>query len=302
MRRKNKVLEYITAKKYYLSLIGCLIITLIAVGIIYNKDQEYEEIANLNEVPREQRLVENPGEMAVIDSMEVVDSTEVIDTTEVIDIIDPAPEISIHQENVPEIVLDNLPPSQSIVDEKLQIMQDKAPEEMLSEEDVKDDNLALDEDGSLEEFVPVISVQQPNLTFDIDQGMTKPLSGKILIAYSDITPVYFKTLDQYKINQGLYISGELGAEVKVVADGVVEKIEVGANKGYVLTVYHGNGFKSSYGQLKEDMNVKEGDMIYKGDIIGYVEKPTNFYALEGPHLYFEVLENGKPIDPTPILK
>ncbi len=280
MRRKNKVLAYITAKKYYLSLICCLIITLIAVGIIYNKDQKYEEIANLNDGSKVQSLVENP------------DDLETAPINEAFDPVDSLP--SIHQENIPEIVIEDaadLPVAIVEANEPLVI-----PDEILNEEPKED------EDGLLEEFVPVISVLQPKLTFVSAEGMTKPTIGDVFIAYSDDIPVYFKTLDQYKTSQGLYIKGDVGSEVKAVADGVVEKVDKGANQGYTILLYHGNGFKSFYAQLKEDMNIKEGDVVYKGDIIGYIEKPTNYYALEGPHLYFEVIENGKSIDPEPLFQ
>ncbi|MBC7959096.1 MAG: M23 family metallopeptidase [Vallitaleaceae bacterium] len=289
MRRKNRVLEYIVAKKYYLSLIGCLIITLVAVGIIYNKDQQSEEIANLNGTSQEQSLVENPNDLSPIESEPAID------------IIEPEPQISIHGENVPDItikdvedVTDNLEASISTEIVTTPLEADVTTEMVVSTDEVTTE--------VVETFNPTIEVQQPNLAFDVAQGMSKPINGDTLIAFSNTLPVYFKTLDQYKTSQGLFLAGEVGTEVKSVADGVVEKIDKGANKGNTITIYHGNGYKSMYAQLQEDINVKVGDLVNKGAIIGYLAQPTSYYALEGPHLYFEVIENGKPVDPAKLFQ
>ncbi|PKM52624.1 MAG: hypothetical protein CVV02_00370 [Firmicutes bacterium HGW-Firmicutes-7] len=267
--KKNKVLEYIADKKYYLSLLGGLLVILVAIGVIYNNDRQYEEIANLNEAIQKEGLVDNPIDVPV--------ESEVDSFNEV-------PHVTIHDE---EVVPDNIPYETELVTEG-------------SNEPISTNEEA--ELEELEEFMPVIKIQQPNLSFTTEEGMMMPLEGEILIGYSEDIPAYFKTLEQYQVNKALYISSKIGSEVKAVSDGVVEKIEMNGTRGNCISIYHGNGYMSSYGQLQEDMNVKEGDLVERGTIIGYINEPSKFYKLEGPHLFFEVLENDKPINPISLIK
>ena len=60
-------------------------------------------------------------------------------------------------------------------------------------------------------------------------------------------------------------------------------------------------YEAIYGQLK-NLNVKNGQKIAKGDIVGHIAKPTKYYTEEGTNLYFEVKENGKSVDPLLLLK
>lgn len=263
--KKNKVLAYITEKKYYLSLLGSLFVILIAVGIIYYNNLQYEEIANLNESIQKEELVDNSIDEIYQEKKDIMEAS--------------IPQITIHDE---EVI-----PDVSQEDTKIQDEQEQGQER---------------ESANLTEVVPVIKVQQPNLTFSQKEGMIAPLEGQTIIPYNETVPAYLKTLDQFRINKGLYIAAEVGSEVKAVADGVVEEIKYEAERGNIIIIYHGNGYKTVYAQLKEDMNVKEGDLVDKGTIIGYVNEPTKYYKLEGSHLFFEVLENDNPVNPENLIK
>ena len=63
----------------------------------------------------------------------------------------------------------------------------------------------------------------------------------------------------------------------------------------------GSGYEAVYGQLKE-LEVKEGDMVDAGALIGYVSEPTKYYTVEGSNLYFQLLKDGKPVDPMEYLE
>lgn len=273
--QKNKVFEYITQKKFYLSLLGCLAIITIALTItLRDRNDGHEEIANLNE--------EVPNESVVVNAI----SENLVDNNPVIIGDISVPELSIAQEEV-------LESAESIVVSENNI------EEEIVEEAVEEE---IAEEEAVEQVVPVIRVEQPNITFSKDNDIIMPVEGNLLLSYSEDVPVYFKTLEQYQINRALFIESAVGTEVKAVADGVVETIEFLYDKGNVVTVYHGNGFKSIYGQLSDDMNVAEGDIVSKGRIVGYVAEVTSHYLLEGNHLYFEFTENGISINPLELIK
>ncbi len=128
-----------------------------------------------------------------------------------------------------------------------------------------------------------------------------PVSGTILLDYSMDTTVYHKTLDQYKCNPGMLIGTEVNTPINAVGDGTVISIVHDPVLGHVLTVDMGNGYKATYGQMK-DMTVLEGDKVELGQVIGYVAQPTKYFGEDGTHLNFAMLKDGKPVDPKQFFK
>ena len=59
----------------------------------------------------------------------------------------------------------------------------------------------------------------------------------------------------------------------------------------------GNGYEMIYGQL-ENISCKKGDVIKTGSVIGKVAEPTNYFMLEGSHLYVKMTKDKKPVNPT----
>lgn len=141
---------------------------------------------------------------------------------------------------------------------------------------------------------------QPQLNFNEDKLILWPVDGEVILSYSMDKTVYFKTLDQYKYNPALIISGAVGDQVLSVAKGLVKSIDVTAQTGTTVTVDLGNGFEAIYGQLKE-VPVKVGDYVETKTVLGYLSEPTKYYSVEGCNLYFEMRKNGEPINPLEYL-
>lgn len=133
--------------------------------------------------------------------------------------------------------------------------------------------------------------------FTEDSTLTWPASGAVLIGYSMDQTVYFSTLEQYKYNPALIIGGEVGETIAASADGIVTNIEESAQTGTTVTLDMGNGYMAVYGQLK-DVPLSIGDYVGAGETVGYLNDPTKYYSVEGPNLYFEILKDGAPVDPT----
>lgn len=123
-----------------------------------------------------------------------------------------------------------------------------------------------------------------------------PVNGNVLMSYSMDKSVYFSTLDQYKYNPALVISGTLNDNVIAAAPGIVKSIDTMRETGTTVTVDMGNGYECLYGQLK-DVQVKTGDYVNAKDVIGYVSEPTKYYSVEGCNLYFEMRKDGQPVNP-----
>ena len=113
--------------------------------------------------------------------------------------------------------------------------------------------------------------------------------------------IYFSTLDQYKYNPALIISGTLNDNVIAAAPGIVKSIDSLRETGTTVTVDMGNGYECLYGQLKE-VKVKVGDYVEAKDVIGYVNEPTKYYSVEGANLYFEMRKDGQPVNPMDFME
>lgn len=139
-----------------------------------------------------------------------------------------------------------------------------------------------------------VAAASPNFTEN--SRMLWPVNGKTVMSFSMDKAVYFATLDQYKYNPALIISGELNDNVIAAAPGVVKSIDSMRETGTTVTVDMGNGYECLYGQLKE-VKVKIGDYIEAKDVIGFVNEPTKYYSTEGTNLYFEMRKDGQPVNP-----
>ncbi len=139
------------------------------------------------------------------------------------------------------------------------------------------------------------------ITFNESSRLLWPVNGTIIMSYSMDKTVYFQTLDQYKYNPAVVISGAEGDQVLCGTTGVVKSIDVTAETGTTVNVDIGNGYELFYGQLKE-VPVKVGDLVEAKSVLGYVSQPTKYYSVEGSNVYFEMRKDGQPINPVEYLE
>jgi len=98
-------------------------------------------------------------------------------------------------------------------------------------------------------------------------------------------------------HQGLDISTEKGQPVYVTADGVIEAASYTGDYGNLIVVKHAFGLMTRYGHLSA-FAVKPGARVKRGDVIGYVGSTGRS---TGSHLHYEILANGKLINPLQLL-
>ena len=139
------------------------------------------------------------------------------------------------------------------------------------------------------------------LAFDKAAGLMWPISGEVIIPYSPDHGVFHFTLEQFSASEAMVLSSAVGTEVKAAAKGVVTSIEEDVRTGTTVTLALGNNTSLVYGQL-DVTDLKEGDVLEAGECIGTVAEPTRYYVVEGPNLYFKVMEGEESIDPTELLK
>ena len=138
------------------------------------------------------------------------------------------------------------------------------------------------------------------ITFNESSRLLWPVNGTIIMSYSMDKTVYFQTLDQYKYNPAVVISGAEGDQVICGTTGIIKSIDVTAETGTTVNVDIGNGYELFYGQLKE-VPVKVGDYVEAKSVLGYVSQPTKYYSVEGCNVYFEMRKDGQPVNPVEYL-
>lgn len=170
---------------------------------------------------------------------------------------------------------------------------------------VSDQNVAADDGGASEVSADTVISEQAlldqGIAFSEEETLMWPSAGTILIDYSMDGSVYFPTLNQYKYNPALIIGSETGNQVLAAAKGMVESVTVDEETGTTLVLNIGNGYKLTYGQLKE-LAAGEGDIVEEGNVLGYVSEPTKYFSEEGSNLYFKMTKDDAAVDPVLFLE
>lgn len=101
-----------------------------------------------------------------------------------------------------------------------------------------------------------------------------------------------------KMHWGMDFTAPVGTPVFATGDGKVAEL-TGSKKsrtglGLSIKVDHGYGYETVYGHLN-GFNVKQGQTVKRGDIIGYV---GNTGASTAPHLHYEVHKDGQKVNPA----
>ncbi len=97
---------------------------------------------------------------------------------------------------------------------------------------------------------------------------------------------------------GIDFAGKLGADVVVVADGVVTWSADRYGYGVMVEVNHGNGYSTRYAHNSENL-VKVGDEVRKGQTVALMGETGR---ATGPNLHFEVLKNGRRVNPVNFIR
>jgi murein DD-endopeptidase MepM/ murein hydrolase activator NlpD len=97
-----------------------------------------------------------------------------------------------------------------------------------------------------------------------------------------------------KMHEGMDFTANTGTPIYATGDGVVKNAD-NSKSGYGnhIEINHGYGYLTLYGHLSK-YNVRAGQRVKRGDIIGYVGSTGRS---EAPHLHYEVHKDGKVVNP-----
>lgn len=124
--------------------------------------------------------------------------------------------------------------------------------------------------------------------------LAPPVSAEVSERFGKVVDPEFQTAT---FRSGIDFAAKSGATVRAISVGVARFAGWFRGYGRIVIVDHGDGYHTISGHLDE-IHVKVGTRVDEGDSLGTVGETG---SLGGPSLYFELRENGQPVDPEPWL-
>ncbi len=110
------------------------------------------------------------------------------------------------------------------------------------------------------------------------------------------------SMEQWETHEGIDIACDIGSDVKAAQDGKVVEVSkddtlatiLKTGYGMMVVIEHKGGYQTVYCNLAEDVKVKKGDTVKKGQVIGVAGDTATreVVSLEGSHLHFVVLKKS----------
>ncbi len=101
-----------------------------------------------------------------------------------------------------------------------------------------------------------------------------------------------------KRHTGIDFTAPQGTPIYTTGDGIIKTVRTSlGGYGKEIEIDHGYGFVTKYAHMSK-FNVKKGQKVKRGDCIGYVGSTG---SSTGPHVHYEIIKEGKKINPAPYL-
>ena len=101
--------------------------------------------------------------------------------------------------------------------------------------------------------------------------------------------------DALYMHEGIDLAAPTGTPIYAASDGIVVGAAPNGGYGNWIRIDHARNLTTVYGHLSEFApGIREGVPVSRGELIGFV---GNTGRSTGPHLHFEILSNGKAVDP-----
>ncbi len=101
-----------------------------------------------------------------------------------------------------------------------------------------------------------------------------------------------------KMHTGVDWAAPSGTAIYASGNGVVEKAGLESGYGKYIRIRHNNGYETAYGHMTAfARGIDEGTRVRQGQVIGFVGSTG---LSTGSHLHYEILVNGRFVDPMRI--
>ncbi len=128
--------------------------------------------------------------------------------------------------------------------------------------------------------------------------MRRPVRGENVRLTSGFGMRFHPLLNERRMHTGVDWATSPGTPVLAAGTGVIEEAGRKGQYGNYIRIRHPNGYHTAYGHmLRFRKGIAPGVKVRQGEIIGYVGATG---LASGPHLHYEVLINGRFVDPLSI--
>jgi murein DD-endopeptidase MepM/ murein hydrolase activator NlpD len=131
-----------------------------------------------------------------------------------------------------------------------------------------------------------------------DPGSTSADPGSLQVPHGRVSSAYGWRSDPFngaqRFHNGIDVAQAYGQDVRAAAGGRVTFSGDRGSYGTTVIVEHPGGRQTLYAHLSA-IDVRPGDVVDPGQVIG---KSGSSGHSTGPHLHFEVLDGGHPVDPS----
>ncbi len=101
-------------------------------------------------------------------------------------------------------------------------------------------------------------------------------------------------LNRARPHEGIDVAAPTGTPILAAAKGRVTYAGRNGDYGYMVEINHGNGLVTRYAHMRAEPVVRRGQTVERWQRIGEVGKSG---LASAPHLHYEVLKNGRPVNP-----
>lgn len=119
-------------------------------------------------------------------------------------------------------------------------------------------------------------------------------SGTTLVFFPPLSGTISQRYNAQKKHYAVDVVAPRDSPIKSIADGTVIFAEWTADTGHVIIIEHKEGLLSVY-KHNGSLNKTQGDIVNSGEVIASVGNTGEFTT--GPHLHFELWNNGTPVNP-----
>ena len=155
------------------------------------------------------------------------------------------------------------------------------------------------EEAPVSETPSSMPTEQEALANNTKQTFAFPAGRNITKEFSMETLLFSKTLQDWRVHNGIDFSSPKGTEVKASANGTVLSVKADPLWGRVIEIDHGSGVIIYYCGVSDE-KVKKDQTVDIGDVIAYVDN-VPCEAEDGTHIHIRVEKDGKVINPTDVL-
>jgi len=120
-----------------------------------------------------------------------------------------------------------------------------------------------------------------------------PVSGRVTSGFGNR---FHPILGYARMHQGVDLAASYGAPIAAAAPGRVVAAGWAGGYGREVIIAHGGGIQTRYGHMSR-LAAAVGQTVSQGQVIGYVGSSG---LSTGPHVHYEVLKNGRPVNPMSV--